>query len=294
MYVYATNSFGTANGGQNTSTTNSFQIVIPGNAFQNVVGASQKANFTGLFYNTSEAIPTSSGYVALTMTNDGSFALNLVSVGATNYGSGQFSTPGCTAVVGVTNPAGTTTYSLALTLDPIGGTVSGYVTNSLNPWLDISGGAVLGGAVGVKTYLATNPIVPAGQYTVALPGFDDLKEGPVGYERLTVGLSNNGTATLAGYLADNTPVSQVAQLSALGICPIYIPLYANGTGGLLMGWLTFTNDLAEYESLTTNSSLIWFNADGPLLICIPLGSRIHHRWPLLQPIPRMPLTRIIR
>ena len=156
-------------------------------------------------------------------------------------------------------------YVVNLTNNTDAGTIYGTVSNTLVTWTSP------GGMVPVQTYLATNPIVSAGQYTVALPGFDDITEGPVGYSVFTVGLATNGTATLTGYLADNTPVSQVAQLSALGICPIYIPLYANGTGGLLMGRLTFTNDLAEYESLTTNSSLIWFNANGATPNLYPLG-----------------------
>jgi len=76
-----------------------------------------------------------------------------------------------------------------------------------------------------------------------------------------VGINSNGVATLAGYLADNTPISQVAQLSAASYCPVYIPLYPNGTNGLVIGWLTFTND-PENDSVTTNSTLIWFNAAG--------------------------------
>jgi hypothetical protein len=258
----------TASGGQETSPAQMFTIVIPPNQFQDVVGqANNTGNFTGLFYDQNETIPNSSGYVSVTLTNDGSFFVNLVSVGNTNTGSGQFSISTGNSVVGVTN-SGIQTYSLNLTIDPGLGTIAGYVTNVVSSWEP----ATAGGGVPVLTYLATNPIVTPGQYTFTLPGFDDLAEGPIGDSVFTVGIDSYGTATLVGSLADNSSATQVASLSALGLCPVYIPLYTNATTpGLLIGWLTFTNDLAESMSLTTNSALIWFNpaTDTPNLY--PLG-----------------------
>jgi hypothetical protein len=100
-----------------------------------------------------------------------------------------------------------------------------------------------------------------GDFTVTLPGFDDLEQGPIGYSVFTVGISNSGVGAFTGFMADNTPVSQTVQVSAAGFCPIYIPLYPTGTKGLLIGWLNFTNDPTD-DSLTGDSVLTWFNAAG--------------------------------
>jgi hypothetical protein len=109
----------------------------------------------------------------------------------------------------------------------------------------------------LQTYLAATPSIAPGSYVVTLAGADDPTLGPIGYSVFDVAITNDGTATITGYLADNTPVSQTARLSADGYCPIYIPLYGYA-GGLLTGWLTFTND-PTYDSLSDNSSLTWFN-----------------------------------
>ena len=241
--VQADNHWGVANGGAEKSQSKLFTIIIPDNQFQDLTGNSGTGTFTGLFYETTNA-PSSSGYVTLTLTNNGSFNVNLVSAGATNWVNGQFSIADSTANPTVVN------FALGLTIDPAAKTVTGFVTNTAT-----------GSIAELLTYLATtNPAVNSGQYTLVLPGFDDLAEGPSGDSVFNVGISN-GVATLTGYLSDNTPVSQVALLSTNGNCPVYIPLYPNGTNGLLIGWLTFTNDPAN-SSVTADSFLSWFNAAG--------------------------------
>jgi hypothetical protein len=47
-------------------------------------------------------------------------------------------------------------------------------------------------------------------------------------------------------------------LSSGNLCPLYSPLYANGAGGSLIGWLSFNGDLDN--NVTTNSVLTWFDA----------------------------------
>ena len=252
IQVLAQDSMGTNYGGADTSGAQGFTIMIPNNPFQNVMGGNLTATFAGLFYDTNNIIPTSSGYVSLTLTNDGGFNISLVSVGATNTVSGNFSISNATANVAVAN------YSVDLLIDTSAGTVVGSVSNTAATW-----------NVPLQTYLATNSVV-SGYYTVTLPGFDDVTEGPVGFSILTVGISNNGAATVAGFMADNTAVNQASYLSAAGFCPIYIPMYATGTNGLLIGWLNFTNDPTD-DILSDDSSLMWFNAHGATPNLYPLG-----------------------
>ena len=244
---------GTANGGVDTSISQTFTIVIPANQFQNITGGNMTGTFTGLFFNTNGVVPSSSGYVTVTLTNDGSFNLNFLSAGATNSVNGQFSISNSTASVAVGS------YALSLAIDTVGGTVTGSVTNTAAHW-----------DAALLTYVAATPAITPGNYNVALPGFDDLTAGPTGDSVFTVGINSNGVATLAGFMADNTAVSQVALLSAAGYCPVYVPLYPNGTNGLLIGWLTFTND-PDNDSVTADSSLIWFNVAGATPNLYPAG-----------------------
>jgi len=239
--VQAVDNGGTANGGTNTSPSQTFTITIPNNVFQNVTGPNPTATFAGLFYDaTNGVVPSSSGYFALVLTNDGTFNVNLVNAGATNSVSGEFSIANSNALVAVS------TYSLTLTIDPGAGTVNGFVTNTAVPWI-----------AELSSYLMGATSISNGTYMVALPGFDDNTAGPPGYSVFNVGVNTNGAATVAGSMADGAAASQATALSAAGYCPIYIPLYANH--GLLLGWLNFTNDPVN-ESLTADSSLAWYSA----------------------------------
>jgi hypothetical protein len=235
---------GTNNGGIDSSTPVTFNIYIPPNAFQNVTGTNLTGTLTGLFMDTNGVIPTSSGYVTVTVTNDGGFNITFLSAGATNSVNSYFSVANTNANVNVGN------YKLGLMIDTGAGTVTGTVTNTVDSWV-----------AELQAYLAATPEITPGAYMVSMAGFDDVTMGPIGYSVFNVGINSNGVATLAGFMADNTPVSQTAMLSAAGYCPIYIPLYPTGTNGLLIGWLTFTNDPAN-DSLTDDSSLTWFKTAG--------------------------------
>ncbi len=252
--VQAQDNMGTANGGVDTSESATFTIVIPANQFQNVTVANgTSATFAGLFYDTNAPIPSSSGYVTLTLTNDGSFNVNLVSVGATNSVNGEFSISNSTATVTVGN------YGFDLAIDTVVGTVVGSVTNTASHW-----------NVPLQTYLAEIPAdFTSGTYMVTVLGFDDIAAGPSGDSVFNVGIGTNGAASFTGNMSDNAPASQATWLSAGGYCPVYIPLYPNGTNGLLMGWLTFTND--PNGNLTEDSSLTWFNAAGATPSLYPNG-----------------------
>lgn len=245
--VQADNGEGTANGGVEMSASQTFTIYIPPNQFQAVTAPNVSAPFTGLYYVTNGVTVTNSGYVSLTLTNDGSFTLNAVTVSSTNVVPGHFSVSTDTASVTNGNDV------FELLLDTTTGTVTGSVTNTVGIW-----------NAELLTYLTTNAITP-GAYTLTQPGFDDLSEGPVGYSVFTAGIDDHGVVTLAGFLADDTAVSQVTAVSSNGYCPVFIPLYPNGNhaNGLLIGWLQFTNDLSFTDSLSDDSSLTW---------CKPLGA----------------------
>lgn len=242
--VQIQNSGGTADGGVDTSANQVFSIVIPTNTFQNLTGTNVTAAFAGLFYDTNNTIPSSSGYFALTLTNDGTFQMSVYNGGTTNTTNGEFSISLSTANLTLGG------YGVNLGIDIAGGTISGYVTNTAAAW-----GSEL------VSYLSSNSVIVPGTYTVLVPGFDDNTVGPVGYSFLDAVIGGNGGVTLTGYMADNTSVAETTALSAAGNCPVYIPLYPGQTNGLLLGWITFTND-PTVNSLTDDSSLTWYNAAG--------------------------------
>ena len=140
-----------------------------------------------------------------------------------------------------------------LVLDTTADVISGTVASASGGW-----------TANVTNYLAaTLAPVNQGTYLVVVPG---PAAGPIGDSILSANISSAGVATLTGYLADGTAVSTTNQLSALGNCPIYIPLYGGGQHGMLFGWLTFTNDLGNppvQNNVTAPSSLTWENSASP-------------------------------
>jgi hypothetical protein len=237
----------TLNGGVDTSAVQMLTITIPPNPFQQIAGS-----FTGLFYDTNAAAMASSGYFSLTSTNDGTFHGYFLCAGASNVFNGQFSIVNSNlAAVSVT----ASDYTLNLNLDSSASwseTVSGSVSNMAAGWNAALQSFLPG-------YSAAFPNTNDGVCLMALPGFDDPAAGPAGDSVFNVAISSTGVASLTGYLADDTYVSQTAPISLAGYCPIYIPLYG-ADQGLLIGWLDFTGDASECVS--TNSTLIWFNQAG--------------------------------
>jgi hypothetical protein len=93
-----------------------------------------------------------------------------------------------------------------------------------------------------------------------LPGLSDTTAGPSGDSALTITIASAGGVTLSGVMADGTVISQTSQLSQEGYYPLYVPLYAVGANGSVIGWLNF--DAVTTNSLGTNSIVTWFNDAG--------------------------------
>jgi hypothetical protein len=243
--IRAVNSGGTANGGVNTSLYQTMTINIPANPFAELTGP-----FTGLFYDTNNAGNNSSGYFDLVLANDATFTGYLLCEGNSNVFSGRFNITNNTAVINAY------AYTLNLSLDTSAAwteSITGSVTNSTENW-----------NVPLLAYLAgysTNiPTILAGAYTMTLPGFENPADGPAGNSIFDLSVSAGGTVTWNGSLADDTAVSGTGELSSTGYYPLYAPLYDNGAGGSLIGWLSFTGN--SQSSLSTNSALTWFDLSG--------------------------------
>jgi hypothetical protein len=243
--IRAVDNGGALNGGTSNSASQTLTITIPPNPFNYLAG-----KFTGLFYDTNAISINSAGYFDLVMANDGTFTGFINNVGSSNGFSGQFSISNATMSVT------TGDYVLNFTANTSANwteTVNGTVSNTVAGW-NVPLASYQGG------YSASFQTALAGTYLVAMPGFDDPADGPAGDSVFNLTITASGVVSYDGYLADNTYVAATNQLSVEGLCPVYVPLYNNANKGLLIGWLGFTNGVAN--SLDTNSVLTWINVAG--------------------------------
>jgi hypothetical protein len=89
-------------------------------------------------------------------------------------------------------------------------------------------------------YSRTNPAPAAGQYTMVIPGGDDPANLPSGHGAAAVKVSSAGAVTVSGTLGDKTALTESTFVSKQGQWPLYAAPYSKK--GILIGWLTFTND----------------------------------------------------
>ncbi len=161
--------------------------------------------------------------------------------------TGRFDVAGAARVLSTERDKKTliTTLQLDIANQAVNGTVSdGTFTAQLLGDMDIFG-------PGNK---ATNY---AGRYTLIIQGANDPSVGPYGTSYAAVSVNTFGIVTLAGSLADGTPISQSSILSKDGYWPMYLPLYNGGES--LWGWNYLSNRAIVSAPLTswiksTNSS----------------------------------------
>jgi hypothetical protein len=186
-----------------------------------------KGTYNGLFYDTNGVEFNSAGFFALTLAANGAYT-GRIQVGGRAYPlAGQFDVAGTDSRT-VARP-GTNALTAALTLN-------------LTP-----GANQLTGAIGDGTWLAeltadramfSVPANPAtayeGNYTMVIPG------SGMGDGYGSVNVNASGVVTLNGSLADGTAIAQSVPVSQNGEWPLYVPL--NGGRGIVLGWITFTNE----------------------------------------------------
>jgi subtilase family serine protease len=241
VIVAAHDNGGLKNKGLDTSSNQTFTVVIPDNRFTALGGT-----FTGLFYQTNTLANASSGYLQLKLATNGQFGGYLLCAGASNLVGGRFSAASPTNSFQVTN----TTYVLNLELDITTGTetITGSVSNTASHW-DSPLLAYL------DPFTAKSPTSFAGNYVAAIPGNSSATAGPPGDSVLSLIVSNNGGVSLTGFLADDTPIKQSGLLSRDGHFPMYVSL---GSSGSLSGWLGFTT--SGPSRLADDSQIVWLEA----------------------------------
>jgi hypothetical protein len=185
-------------------------------------------------------------------------------LGAKNYSFGGHLSPQSQATNQIARQG---TSPLTLTLNVDADKVSGQLTD--NNWIaDLHGKRAVFNA-------RTNPAPYSGSYTLIVPGQQNSSYLPMGSGYGTARVDGNGAVRFTGALADGTKISQSATISSDGQWPLYASLYSGK--GLIIGWLTFSNQAASDLSgalnwlKSANATARYYSA-GFINECVAVGS----------------------
>lgn len=185
--------------------------------------------YEGLFFNTSDVVPSGSGFFSAVVANTGTFTAKFQVGTSAHSVAGKFALDGAWSTNTI---AGLTGTSASLNLDLTGrNIITGGLTNAA--WDSEL-------TANLAPYSTAHPAPQAGKYTLVIPGTNSSGlPGGAGFGSVTV--TPAGAVTLTGTLGDGTKATPSATVSAQGTWPLYIPTDATGQG-LVIGWLTFTNE----------------------------------------------------
>lgn len=197
--------------------------------------------YEGLFYNTTEVSPASSGTIALSITTRSNYSGKLL-IGSKRYSlTGRIGAAGSSTAKAV-GPRDT---SLLVTL---GFGASNQITGTVSDGSGVWSSQL---AAGQKVFDARTNAAPfSTRYTLVVPSSSN--GGPQGNGFGAVEVRTSGIVTLAGALAEGTALTQTANVLAGGQWPVYASLYSGR--GVLVGWLQFDTN-QPYSGLT--GSLSW-------------------------------------
>lgn len=214
-----------------------------------------KGTYNGLFVTPDAVDPGGSGFVTLTVSDQGSFSMKVMFNGTTVPIAGQFNstlraepTPGFLNIStysfrGITDIPLQFDFS-TITEPTREDILTGYVTNRfivLSTNVLITNHLSLATLVADRapTFTGTNTSPYAGKYTMTFPS-DGNSGSPYGDGYGIVTVSPQGMVTLAASLADGSKVTQKVQLSKNGDWPLY--LSPSKTNAALISWVNFTNE----------------------------------------------------
>src|SRR6185312_16742209 len=118
-----------------------------------------------------------------------------------------------------------------LNLDIASGSLTGVISDGTNTTELLADRAV------------TSAGASAGKYTLLVPGGTNGVAQPGGDSYATLVVSSSGAISLKGVLADNSKVTQKANLLTTGQAPFYVSLYSGH--GAMLGWLNFSNGVID-------------------------------------------------
>lgn len=194
--------------------------------FTNNPFMSRKGLYNGLFYETAEIRPESSGSITVTPTERGTYS-GKMRIGPANYsisGSLDLAQKG----TNVLSRKGASSLVVELDFGSSSNQLVGRVTDG--EWE-----APL--IADRNVYSKVNPCALAGTYTLVLPGQADPADGPEGDGYGSVKVDGAGMASLVGVLADGSKFTCKSPVSVLGQWPVY----SFAAGSTVISWLTFAD-----------------------------------------------------
>lgn len=186
--------------------------------------------YAGLYYDTNNVTLSNSGFVALTLANDGGFTAKLSPVSGKAVAiSGRFTMDGVFSnSVAV---KGAAPFLVQLNYDKVNGQIRGTIGQS--GWT----------AQMLVVRAAFSMAVPAPQankkYTLVIPGSDNSASEPGGNGYGTISVDVAGNLSFSGALGDGTKAAQKTFLGKQSQWPFWISPYKGQ--GAIFGWLNFTN-----------------------------------------------------
>jgi len=237
---------GNTGGGNNASSAQTFNIVIPSNPFTDLVG-----EYHGLFFTPASFQSDQAGFVRFSLQESGAFTCAVLYAAASNQISGQFTIAGQgTASWPAKNLVLTLSLDVAGNSEAITGTVSNTTAHWSVPLL------ALRSIVGTETIL---PVAGNYQLLVVDPGGSGASV-PAGDGVLRVNAGTDGQISVGGWLADGSSVTQRVGMTKYAEWPLYLPAYGRGLYGGVYGWVTFTDTNASNAVLSNN--LAWVKTSG--------------------------------
>jgi len=217
---------------------------------QNAAGAATSANaaltitnafallagtYNGLFYQTNGgnpgiAVPTAGMLGNCVVGTSGTYSAGIQLGGFSYPLTGVFNAAGNDSEVVSRAANGLANLNVTLNLDMTGATetITGSVSSmdAGNPW-----------TAPLVADLAANTLpLAAGNFGMLLPPEAGATNSPTTDGDVLITSASNGIITLAGWLADETAVSQTVPVSQAGTIPLYCSLY--GGLGLAEGWIS--------------------------------------------------------
>ncbi len=193
--------------------------------------SSYQGVYNGLFYNTNEMSPGSSGFFKLTLSGNGSYSGNVL-LGANTYTfASKFPSTGSSQVQAKLSGRVPLTLNLQLFSTNGTGAISGDVTQagwavSSSLWADLA-----------QTWTGKNHSPWAGTYTVSLPWNATMPLAGDSYATVTV--LGSGILSAVGGLADGSTFNQTVPVSKEGSWPLFAVSTAKD---VILGWVSVTTN----------------------------------------------------
>jgi hypothetical protein len=191
-----------------------------------------QGGYNGLFVDSGTPATQSSGFLTLTLRDQGSYSGSVQVAGKRYSISGKFTQSDNVGVASNNvSRAGLNALTVQMTLNVASGaeTITGTVSDGT--WTaDLL-------AKRAAFNAKTNPSPFAPKYTLELPGGDPSR-APGGFSFASISVDMNGKAKVATSLSDGTKTTQSVPIAPDGTLPMFANLY--GGKGVVNGWLTFS------------------------------------------------------